>query len=389
MDMREMQGMQTAGRLRLMTSGTAAALALFGQVARAQGGVVAAGARPTQVQVATKDSAGRIERNFIIVGPKPDPVIDSLIRRLDGLPVGSDEFATTNAALQAAINNLPHPVSGSFRIALVSPRSPAVPQGTLGFTTDGVNRPLYTPTGLYLQYFEYPTVVAIEPGSPALKAGVRAGDLLLAYNGLDVRANAINMSRLLTPGREISVTLRRDGDTKDLVMTVDKAPASLIAERQADAARMMPTSAEADERRAVEQRANAVAARATTVTGVETPAGIYRVVPREGVVALAPALNGVLGAAMADLDPDLAGAVRGAKGKRGVLVTKVPSGSLADRTGLRGGDVILRVGAAEVPSVAQFRLRVAIAEQSGMDKVTFTILRDGKTHDLTYLIRDR
>jgi hypothetical protein len=32
---------------------------------------------------------------------------------------------------------------------------------------------------------------------------------------------------------------------------------------------------------------------------------------------------------------------------------------------------------------------VAIAEQSGMDKVTFTILRDGKTHDLTYLIRDR
>ena len=52
-------------------------------------------------------------------------------------------------------------------------------------------------------------------------------------------------------------------------------------------------------------------------------------------------------------------------------------------------DWTLRVGAAEVPSVAQSRLRVAITEQSGMDKVTFTILRDGKTHDLTYLIRDR
>jgi C-terminal processing protease CtpA/Prc len=384
MGMRDMQGMATAGTLRLMTSGTAAALVLFAPGARAQGGVVAAGARPAQVQVSTRDSSLRVDR--LIVVPS-SPLIDSLVKRMNNLPLGSDEFATTRAALEAAISDLPHPNSGNVRITLARPRSLPVPQGTLGFTTDGVNRPLYTPTGLYLQYFEYPTVVAIEPGSPALKAGMRAGDLLLAYDGLDVRANAINMSRLLNPGREVTVTLRRGGDAKDLVMTVDKAPSSLLAERQADAARMMPTPVEVEDRRLTEQRAATVAARAAA--GGQATGGVYRVLPRENVVTLAPALNGVLGAAMTDLDPDLASAVRGAKGKRGVLVTKVPTGSLADRTGLRSGDVILRVGSAEVPTVAQFRLRVAIAEQANQDKVTFTILRDGKTHDLTYLIRDR
>jgi serine protease Do len=388
MGMREMQGMHTAGRLRLMTSGTAAALALFGQGARAQGAVVAAGARATPVQVTTKDSSARVDR-MIVVGSSP--LIDSLIKRINNLPLGSDEFITTRAALEAAIGDLPHPNSGSVRITFAVPRSISVPQGTLGFTTDGVNRPLYAPSGLYLQYFEYPTVVAIEPNSAAFKAGMRAGDLLLAYNGLDVRANAINMSRLLTPGREITVTLRRGGDVRDLVMTVDKAPASLIAERQEDAVRMMPTPLEAEERRAVEQRANAVAARATTPTGdrAAQAAAIYKVMPREAITSMNPAFVGVLGAAMADLDPDLAIAVRGAKGKHGVLVTKVPVGSFADRTGLRSGDVILRVGSAEVATVAQFRLRIAMAEQSDQEKVTFTILREGKTHELTYLTRDR
>jgi serine protease Do len=100
-------------------------------------------------------------------------------------------------------------------------------------------------------------------------------------------------------------------------------------------------------------------------------------------------MNGVLGAAMTEVDADLAKVVRGMDGKRGVLVTRVPTGSPADRTGLRGGDVILRVDGSDVATVSQFRVRIMLAEQSDQEKVKLTILRDEKTQEIFYFTRER
>jgi S1-C subfamily serine protease len=376
----------TAGTFRLMTTGTVAALTLIAQGAHAQGAV--GGAQPARVMIAaTKDTAGRVNQRVVLI----TPVIDSLVKRLNGLPIGSAEFAATNAALQAAFRDMPLPPGGTYEISVTAPRSAVrtpvdvVPRGTLGFTADGFNRRFYSSTGDYLQYFEYPTVVAIEANSPASRAGVRAGDLVVAYNGDDVRANWINMTQLLTPGRDITVKLRRDGDMRDVLMTVEKAPERLMADRRASVAM--------EDKRVVEVQAMA-ASRARTPPSViaRTPVavgaagGSYGEV-RAATATMAPAMNGVLGAAMTDVDADLARVVRGMEGKRGVLVTRVPTGSLADRTGLRGGDVILRVDASDVATVAQFRVRMMLAEQSGQDKVKLTILRDEKTQEITYFVR--
>jgi S1-C subfamily serine protease len=369
-------------------SGTSAALALLAGGALAQG-ASAGSVQPSKVMVATKDTAGRVNR-MIILG---SPLIDSLTKRLNNLPLGSAEFIEANAALEAAFRELPSPAAvGTYRIEITAPRaamalrSPAdVPVGTLGFTADGVNRPLYGPGGIYLQYFEYPTVVAIEANSPASRAGVQAGDLLLAYNGEDVRKNIINMTRLLTPGREVTVKLRRDGDLRDVMMTVERASPSLVAERRLDATRAMaPTPREMDERRAVEEQV--VTARARAAVPSSTPRATV-MSGGSSFSAVAPAMNGVLGAAMTDVDSDLAGAISGMEGKRGVLLTRVPAGSLAARTGLRGGDVILRVDASDVATVAQFRVRIALAEQSGQEKVKLSILRAGKIQEITYYTR--
>ena len=375
-----------------LTFAALSAGALLASGAHAQG--AAAGAQPSKVMIATKDSAGGVRRMYVIT-----PLIDSLVRRLNVLPMGSAEFIATNNALQAAINDLPRPggtVGGTFQVEISAPRMAVrtavdvVPRGTLGFTADGYNRRFTNATGDYLQYFEYPTVVAIEANSPASRAGVKVGDLVVAYNGDDVRANWINMTQLLTPGRDISVKLRREGDLRDVTMEVAKAPADLMADRRASAAM--------DERRMVESQAvmaAAAAGRAPTPPGAIARApvaaggfgGSLREVPVAATIA--PGMNGVFGAAMTDVDADLAKVLRGMDGRRGVLVTRVPNGSLADRTGLRSGDVILRVDASDVSTVSQFRVRLSLAEQSGQEKVKLTILRDEKTQEILYYTRDR
>jgi membrane-associated protease RseP (regulator of RpoE activity) len=367
----------------------AALSALLASGARAQ--AAAGGAQPSKLMIATKDTTGRVNRvDFVIT-----PLIDSLVRRLNVLPLGSPEFLATNRALQAAINDLPRPaggVVGTFQVEIAGPRMAVrtpvdvVPRGTLGFTADGYNRHYINPTGDYLQYFEYPTVVAIEANSPASRAGVKVGDLLIAYNGDDVRSNWINMTQLLTPGRDIAVKLRREGDLRDVTMEVDKAPANLLADRRAAVAM--------DERRAVEVMAaagsrapSAPVAIARTPVAAGAVGGSLRDAP-VGASTMAPAMmNGVLGAAMTDVDADLAKVVRGMDGKRGVLITRVPAGSPADRTGLRSGDVILRVDASDVATVAAFRVRIMLAEQSRQERVKLTILRDEKTQEIIYFTR--
>jgi S1-C subfamily serine protease len=387
--MKGMTGPRSAGTIRLITTGSVAALTLLAHGARAQGAT--AGAQPSRVMVATKDTLGRVNRIYVIT-----PLIDSLVRRLNVLPMGSAEFAATKNALDAAINDLPRPAGATtFQIEVAAPRMAVrtpvdvIPRGTLGFTADGYNRRFANSTGDYLQYFEYPTVVAIEANSPASRAGVKVGDLVLAYNGDDVRSNWINMTQLLTPGREIAVKLRRDGDTRDVKMEVAKAPADLMADRRA--------SVVLEERRAVESQAvMAAAGRAPTppVAIARTPVamggagGSLREAP-VAAASIAPGMSGVLGAAMTDVDPDLAKVVRGMDGKRGVLITRVPNGSPADRTGLRSGDVILRVDASDIATVAQFRVRIMLAEQTGQEKVKLTILRDEKTQEITYYTRER
>ena len=387
-----MTGLRNAGMLRLTTSGSLAALALLGSVARAQGGA-SAGSQPPRVMIATKDSAGGVSRFFVTT-----PVIDSLVRRLNALPVGSPEFIATNAALEAAFRDLPRPAGMTLNTIVALPRrSPTdvVPQGTLGFTADGVNRVWYSAAGNYLQYFEYPTVVAIEANGPASRAGVRSGDLVLAYDGLDVRKQPINMTNLLTPGREVTVKLRRDGDLRDVQMTVEKASSTLIGDRRADAVREMSLVVTSEDRRAFEARVAegmAVAARAPSAPVRKAPeAGTmvvrgYSDTPVAAAV-VGPAMNGVLGAAMTAVDGGLAAAINGMDGKRGVLVTSVPVGSVADRTGLKSGDVILRVGPYDVETVSQLRVRFMAADQSGQEKLTLVIMRSGKTQEITYYTR--
>jgi S1-C subfamily serine protease len=65
-------------------------------------------------------------------------------------------------------------------------------------------------------------VVAVEPGTPAAKAGIRRGDVIVALDGHQVAnyADLLGELRATTPGRTAQVTVVRDGTRKTLSVTI-------------------------------------------------------------------------------------------------------------------------------------------------------------------------
>jgi S1-C subfamily serine protease len=62
----------------------------------------------------------------------------------------------------------------------------------------------------------------VSPGGPAEQAGVRAGDLVVAVNGTDVRgrepvARVVQLLRDVKPGDKVDLQVLRDGTTRDLI----------------------------------------------------------------------------------------------------------------------------------------------------------------------------
>lgn len=76
-------------------------------------------------------------------------------------------------------------------------------------------------------------VQEVVSGSPAQKAGIQPGDTLYAMNGIPLIAandDKIQKARKdLKPGSSVTYTIRRNGGTRDLTMTLAPMPADAMA----------------------------------------------------------------------------------------------------------------------------------------------------------------
>ncbi len=77
-------------------------------------------------------------------------------------------------------------------------------------------------------------IARVDPGSPAERAGLRKGDLVVAVNGVAVRSgtqlrNIIGLSRI---GDEVGLTVARGGAERTLAVRVDPAGPSAARQRQ-------------------------------------------------------------------------------------------------------------------------------------------------------------
>jgi serine protease Do len=238
-------------------------------------------------------------------------------------------------------------------------------RGYLGVTFDGAMAEIPSSTNeRIIRFFQYPRIALVEGNSPAERAGVLVGDTVMALNGDDLREREFSFTKLLVPNATVVMRVQRGGNSRDLKVKVGESP---------------------------EYYARRIESREPLMQGEPTP------MPRAGgggsqvrvygsptpTPAAPPALywfsnESVMGARIETITEGLGKAVGV---KSGVLVIRAAPATPAYRSGLRDGDVVIRVGGDDVSSVRQFRNALATREHDGAAKLV--IVRDGKKQDVT------
>ncbi len=173
-------------------------------------------------------------------------------------------------------------------------------------------------------------VAQVVDGSPADKAGLKVGDIIVALNGQKLSSVRDLQFKIMKtkPGTEVKLTVIRDGKEKIIKVKVGELP-----ERE--------TSKSSEE-------------------------------GREG-----------LGLSLRELTPQ----EKARLGIDGVVVVSVVPGSPADRSGLRPGDVVMRVNYMKVRSVRDFLSAIENLRKAGKSKALLLVRRDGNNIYLVLNIR--
>jgi serine protease Do len=161
-------------------------------------------------------------------------------------------------------------------------------------------------------------VASVTRDSPADKAGLKAGDVILKMNGVAVegpRALSLAVADLAV-GSDVPLTIRRDGKTEELSVRIGLHP------RQAALA---------------SDNANGESAPDTAQLGV----------------------------AIAPLDASLRARLNLPEDLNGIAITQVAPDSAAAEAGLRPGDIIISAAGSDVPDVESLRGAVAAAADEG------------------------
>jgi serine protease Do len=192
-------------------------------------------------------------------------------------------------------------------------------------------------------------ITVVEPDSPAEKAGLKVGDVVLKYNGLRVEGmqQFAHMVHETPPGREVKIDISRAGAPQSVTVKVAqrKAPHMEMGE-------MPPMPERLD---------------------IHIPD-----LPR-GFMTLR---SSVLGVEAESIDGQLA---QYFGVKDGVLVRSVLKGTAAEKAGIRAGDVIVRIDDARVATPADISGRLRTLHGKAASVV---LMRDHKELTISVTISD-
>jgi serine protease Do len=121
------------------------------------------------------------------------------------------------------------PIDAAMKVKDDLVRYGKVSRGRIGVTIQSVTKDLAESFGL-----DKPSgvlVTAVEPGSPAAKAGLQSGDVILSVNGrsLDESAELARAVGETKPGTSLSLHVWRDRAARDVRVTVGETPAEKVA----------------------------------------------------------------------------------------------------------------------------------------------------------------
>jgi C-terminal processing protease CtpA/Prc len=269
------------------------------------------------------------------------------------------------------------PLIGEQAAALSEAMRRNVPRGWLGIVVSGAAREPWVEHGeLLVRYVTHPEIISVEPSSPAERAGLIPSDTLIAYNGKDVTAGDISITRLVKPNSRVLVRIRRDGRTRDVPVMISNAPPRIVIRVDEMMSEGMPSPL-------AERPSFPRAPLPPPATASLTP---MAPVPPMAVGVFAPASpapydmseSGVAGAQLKAIVPGSVFA-RSLGVRRGVLVVSAPTGSPAAQSGLMDGDVLVKVAGQYVQTVTAVRELVEMAVSRGEHSVPVETLRERKS----------
>ena len=207
-------------------------------------------------------------------------------------------------------------------------------RGYLGVGLQPVDEDIAGPLGLPKDRGEI--VRTVQPGTPAAKAGIQQGDVILSVNGKEVNPDE-TVSYIVANtqvGSRVPVLIVRGGRRMSVPVTIEQRPTEEELARQLGS----------DE---------------------EGPA-----------TGNAPATPGsqTLGLSLQPLTPQIARALNLPEGSRGVVITRVDPSSDAGET-LQRGDVILSINGQAVSNPAQVVAAVEAARRAGRNSVLLLVKR--------------
>jgi len=179
-------------------------------------------------------------------------------------------------------------------------------------------------------------VSGVMKGSPAEKAGIKQGDVILKFNGKDVEdtGHLRNMVSQSAIGTKVKVKLLRQKKEIEVEVSIAELPKKLgEAAAEEDAAESQEES------------------------------------------------NALSGVTVRELTPELAKRFGAGEGDAGVVVVKVDAGSKAFEAGIRQGDVVLQVNQKDIATIEDYKK--AVARLKAKERILLLIRRKGEDLFLT------
>ena len=296
--------------------------------------------------------------------------IISAVYRHTGMGTAYDRYIQTDAAINRGnsggpmfdmhgqvigINNAIYsPNGGSVGIGFAIPAEIAAPiveklksgqsidRGYLGVRIQPVADDLADALGISRRRGAF--VQAVEPGSAADEAGVRPGDVIVAVEGKEVRAEQ-SLSYLIAnedPGKRVAMALIRDGKRMTVHVTLDLRP----TETELGGQSFEPGRRDRSGNPSQDQADSAV---------------------REA-----------LGISVLPLTPRIARQLGTGEKTRGLVIASVDSTSDAATKGLRRGDIVLSVNNHPVLSAGDLESRIQEARRASRGALLLRVQRRGQ-----------